>query len=160
MLAFLYKESGRTIGTKKFVVIRPSVVPYRFKVFPGSRRSLSSSAEPRGPFSCLSRIVRLPPAFVDMLEMVWGQRMQRHNDSRGGISPPSEPDVKVSPHPAFPNRRTKEVLMYEKITTDRKGKEQEAATVHIIYEQLPYARVHALASVLALLPLVCVYKGL
>ena len=28
-------------------------------------------------------------------------RLQRHNDSRVGISPPSEPDVKVSPHPAL-----------------------------------------------------------
>ncbi|GER46149.1 transcription termination/antitermination protein NusA, partial [Striga asiatica] len=27
--------------------------------------------------------------------------LQRHNDSRVGISPPSEPDVKVSPHPAL-----------------------------------------------------------
>ena len=50
--------------------------------------------------------------------------------------------------------------MYDKITTDRKGKEQEAATAHIIYEQLPYARVHALASVLALLPLVCIQGAL
>jgi len=27
--------------------------------------------------------------------------LQRHNDSRVGISPPSEPDVRVSPHPAL-----------------------------------------------------------
>jgi len=30
--------------------------------------------------------------------------LQRHNDSRVGISPPSEPDVKVSPHPALCRR--------------------------------------------------------
>jgi len=27
--------------------------------------------------------------------------LQMHNDSRVGISPPSEPDVKVSPHPTL-----------------------------------------------------------